>query len=285
MIPAQFDYFAPQTVEEALSLLSNYGDEAKVLAGGHSLIPTMKLRLTSLKYLIDIGRIASLKEIKQDGNVINLGALVTHHAIEASPLLKDKCPLLGAVAAQIGDMQIRNRGTIGGSLVHSDPAADWPAGILALEAKISLAGNHGQRVINAEDFFVGMLQTAVQEGEILTSIQLPLTTGEKTAYLKVPQSASGFAIVGVAVRLRLDNAGRCSAAFIGVTGVADHAYRAKSVEAELAGKILDKSVIASASEYAADGIEPLSDIHASDQYRRHLAQVYTHRAILAALEG
>src|SRR5207245_2583216 len=146
-----------------------------------------------------------------------IGALVTHHAIESSKLLRDKCPLLGAVASRIGDMQVRNRGTIGGSLAHSDPAADWPAGILALEAKLVVNGKNGERVINAKDFFVAMLQTAVGEGEILTAIRVPLTTGEKTAYLKVKQSASGFAIAGVAVRLRMDGQ-KCTSAYVGITG-------------------------------------------------------------------
>src|SRR5262249_33526759 len=159
----------------------------KILAGGHSLIPTMKLRLTSLKYLIDIGRIPALKSITEDGGWLHIGALATHHSIESSPLVKQRSPLVSSVASQIGDVQVRNRGTIGGSLAHADPAADWPAGILALDARIVVTGKAGERVINAEDFFVGMLETAIEDGEILTTIRVPVTVGEKTAYLKVPQ--------------------------------------------------------------------------------------------------
>jgi carbon-monoxide dehydrogenase medium subunit len=284
MIPAQFDYFAPKTVEEAISLLANYGGDAKILSGGHSLVPTMKLRLTSFKYLIDIGRIPSLSQIFEADGSIHIGALATHHAIEASPLLKQKCPLLCAVASQIGDMQVRNRGTIGGSLAHSDPAADWPAGILALGAKIVVTGQNGERQISSDDFFVAMLQTAVGDGEILTAINVPITTGEKTSYLKVRQSASGFAIAGVAVRLRMEGQ-RCSMAQIGITGVADHAYRAAEVERELTGRTLNAETITAAAEHAAKDIDPLSDIHASGDYRLHLARLYTRRAITAALEG
>jgi carbon-monoxide dehydrogenase medium subunit len=182
-------------------------------------------------------------------------------------------------------MQVRNRGTIGGSLAHADPAADWPAGILALEAKIVVTGKGGERVIDAQDFFVAMLETAIQEGEILTAIKVPATTGEKTAYLKVPQSASGFAIVGVAVRLRMDAGQKCSAACVAVTGVADRAYRAKEVEKALTGKTLNAEAIEAAAAHAADGVDPLSDIHASGDYRLHLAHVYMRRAIAAALEG
>jgi aerobic carbon-monoxide dehydrogenase medium subunit len=285
MIPAQFDYFAPKTIEEALDLLGEYGGDAKILAGGHSLIPTMKLRLTSLKYLIDIGRIPSLKSITEADGGLRIGALATHHSIEASELLKQKCPLLCSVASHIGDMQIRNRGTIGGSLAHSDPAADWPAGILCLEAKLVVNSKNGERVINSEDFFVAMLETAIQEGEILTAIHVPVTAGEKTAYLKVPQSASGFAIAGVAIRLRMDGGQKCSAAYVAITGVADRVYRAKGVETELTGRVLDAATIEAAAAHAADGVDPLSDIHASGDYRTHLARVYTRRAILAALEG
>jgi carbon-monoxide dehydrogenase medium subunit len=182
-------------------------------------------------------------------------------------------------------MQVRNRGTIGGSLAHADPAADWPAGILALEASMVVTGKGGERVINAEEFFVAMLETAIEEGEILTAIRVPVTAGEKTAYVKVPQSASGFAIAGVAVRLRMDGGQKCSAAYVAVTGVADRAYRAKGVEQALAGKTLNAEAIEAAAAHAADNVDPLSDIHASGDYRVHLAHVYTRRAIAAALEG
>jgi carbon-monoxide dehydrogenase medium subunit len=285
MIPAQFDYFTPSSVQEAIKLLETYGDEAKILSGGHSLIPAMKLRLTSFKYLIDIGRIAGLNTITETNGKLRIGALATHHTIATSILVKEKCPLLSSVASQIGDMQVRNRGTLGGSLAHADPAADWPAGILALDAEITLTSKNGERKVKAADFFVGMLATAMVEGEILTAVEAPITTGQKTIYLKLPQSASGFAIVGVALRLLMDSATQCREAFVAITGMAECAYRAKAVEAVLNGKRLDDAVIATAAAVAADGVEPLSDIHASDGYRAHLARVYTQRAITMALKG
>ena len=206
MIPSSFEYFAPKTVQEALGLLSKFPDEAKVLAGGHSLLPQMKLRLATPKYIVDIGRISALSSIKEEGAKLLIGALATHHSLESSALLKEKCPLLSETAAAIGDVQVRNRGTIGGSLVHADPAADWPATILALDAELKLVGPAGERVLKAEDFFVEMLTTALKPNELLTEIripQLPPRTGG--TYLKMHQKASGFAIVGVAVRLD----GRC----------------------------------------------------------------------------
>ncbi len=276
MIPAQFDYFTPSSVQEAIKLLETYGDEAKILSGGHSLIPAMKLRLTSFKYLIDIGRIAGLNTITETNGKLRVGALATHHTIATSSLVQEKCPLLSSVAAQIGDMQVRNRGTLGGAIAHADPAADWPAGILALDAEITLTSKNGERKVKAADFFVGMLATAMTEGEILTAVEVPITMGEPNVYLKLPQSA---------LRLLMDSTTQCREAVVAITGVADHAYRAKAVEAALNGKHLDDATIAAAAAVAADGIEPLSDIHASDSYRAHLARVYTRRAITMALKG
>ena len=284
MIPSNFEYFAPKSVPEALSLLNKYQEDVKVLAGGHSLLPQMKLRLAAPKYVVDIGRIPGLAYIKEADGKISIGALTTHYALESSALLKQKCPLLSETAAAIGDVQVRNRGTIGGSLVHADPAADWPAAVLALNAELKVIGKSGERTIKAEDFFVEMMTTAIQPTELLTEIripQLPARTG--STYLKMHQKASGFAIVGVAVRMTLDANQVCQEVSIGITGVTSKAYRAKSVEAELRGKKLDSAAIKQAAQKATDGIEALADLHASSEYRSHLSRVYTRRALEAAL--
>lgn len=284
MIPTSFEYFSPRSVQEALRLLEKYPDDAKILAGGHSLLPQMKLRLAAPKYLVDIGRIADLVYIKERGDQISIGAMTTHYALESSSLLKEKCPLLPQTAAEIGDVQVRNRGTLGGSLAHADPAADWPAAILALNAEIKATGPSGDRVIKAENFFVDMLSTALKTNEIVTEIRVPrfpARTG--SVYLKMHQKASGFAIVGVAVRVTVDSNQVCQEVGIGITGVGSIAYRAKSVENELKGKKLDSAAIQQASKQAASGVDPLSDLHASADYRAHLAAVYTKRALEAAL--
>ena len=277
MIPATFDYFRPNTLDEAVSLLMNHED-AKVLAGGHSLIPAMKLRLAQPKTVIDISRVADLGYVReQDGRIV-IGALATHYEIESSALLRDKCPLLSEVAPQIGDVQVRNKGTIGGSLVHADPASDWPAAILALDADLTIAGANGRRTVRATDFFVEMMQTAVQSNEILCEIRVP-TTARSVAYVKSAQKASGFAIAGVAVVV--DKARRTAA--IGISGVAAKPYRAAAVERALGGNALTTETVATAAAKAAQGVDPLGDIHASAEFRAHLAQVNTRRALELAL--
>jgi carbon-monoxide dehydrogenase medium subunit len=262
MIPAPFDYARPATLDEALGLLAKHGDDAKVLAGGHSLLPAMKLRLAQPKIVIDIGRLPDLRAIRKEGDRIAIGALATHYEIESSALLKKECPLMPEVAAAIGDVQVRNRGTIGGSIVHADPAADWPAAILALDAEMEIAGPKGRRTVKAVDFFVDMLQTAVGPGDILTAIRVA-PTGRNVAYEKFAQKASGFAVCGVAVV-----AGR-----VGITGVAAKAYRAVAVEKALAAGD------AHAAEKATDGVDVLGDIHASSEFRAHLARVHARRAL------
>ncbi len=275
MIPAAFEYVRAGSLDEALRLLAKYAEDAKVLAGGHSLLPAMKLRLAQPRVLIDIGRLSELNFVREDGGKIVLGALTTHREIEASPLLREKCPLLPEVAGHIGDVQVRNRGTIGGSLVHADPAADWPAPALALEAEMDIAGPKGKRTLPAAAFFVDMLQTALQPGEILTAIRVP-TTPKSVAYEKFAQKASGFAICGVAVVVE------GGSARIGVTGVAGKAYRASAAESALRGKF-SASAIPAAAAKAGQGVEALSDIHASAEYRAHLAGVLARRALERAL--
>src|SRR5437867_1913497 len=219
MIPSNFEYFAPKSVPEALSLLNKYQEDVKVLAGGHSLLPQMKLRLAAPKYVVDIGRIPGLAYIKEADGKISIGALTTHYALESSALLKQKCPLLSETAAAIGDVQVRNRGTIGGSLAHNDPAADWPAAMLALNAELKLIGKSGERVVKAEDFFLDMLTTALQPTELLVEVHVPAHPSHTgSTYLKMHQKASGFAIVGVAARLTVNNSQICQDAAIGITG-------------------------------------------------------------------
>ncbi len=273
MIPSQFDYHRPTTLDEALRLLSQ-SEDAKVLAGGHSLLPAMKLRLAQPKTIVDVGRIADLNYIREQNGLIAIGAMTTHFEIESSALLKDKCPLLPELALHIGDVQVRNKGTFGGSLVHADPAADWPAAVLALNAEFEIAGPNGRRTVKAADFFVEMMQTAVQPNEILREVRMPVTP-KSVAYAKFAQKASGFAIAGVAVLVNK----QARTASIGITGVAAKPYRATAVEKYLQGKELSAELIRAASSKAADGIDPLNDIHASAEFRAHLAQVQCRRAL------
>ncbi len=286
MIPAQFDYQVANTLEEAVGLLAKDPDGAKVLAGGHSLIPAMKLRLAQPQVLIDIARIKSLAYIREEGNEIRIGATTTHYEIESSDLLKRICPLLPECATSIGDVQVRNKGTIGGSLAHSDPAGDWPAAAIALQADLVVVGSNGERVIKADDFFVDMLTTALRPGEILREIRIRKPEGRfAQAYQKVPHPASGFAVVGVALNLQLGADESCQAASIGITGVATKAYRARGVESALTGHSLDDQTIAAAASHVCDGVDANSDLYASDEYRCHLAQVHTRRAIRRAVAG
>ena len=273
MIPANFDYVRPNFLDEALTALAE-NEDAKILAGGHSLIPAMKLRFAQPRTVIDISRIADLSYIREEQGQIAIGAMTTHHDIEVSELLRARCPLLPEVAAQIGDAQVRNRGTIGGSLVHADPAADWPAAILALDAELEVAGTQGRRLVAAGDFFVEMMQSAVQSNEILVEIRVP-ATGTSAAYVKFAQKASGFAIAGVAAVV--DKPGK--SVRIGITGVSSKAYRATGVEEALRGKVPTDEAILAAAEQAADGIETLNDIHASAEFRAHLAIVNCRRAL------
>jgi carbon-monoxide dehydrogenase medium subunit len=269
VIPAAFHYVRPSSLGEALDLLAKHGEDAKLLAGGHSLLPAMKLRLAQPKVLIDIGRLADLRFIRAEGDRISVGALATHYELETSDLVRAQCPLLVETASAIGDVQVRNRGTIGGSLARADPAADWPAAILALGAELELTGPSGRRIVQAEDFFVDLLQTALGPGEILTAVRVP-RTGRSVAYEKFSQKASGFAICGVAVV-------REEGIRVGITGVAAKPYRARGVEEAF------PRGIAEAARQAAEGVEAMGDLHASPEYRAHLARVYTERALVRAL--
>ena len=283
MIAAAFDYIAPLSLDEALRVLAAHGEEAKLLAGGHSLLPLLKLRLANPKLVIDLSRIPGLSNIGQEGDKIVIGALATHYQIESSKLLETKCPLLPQTARAIGDVQVRNRGTIGGSLTHADPSADWPAAILALGGEMKLLGPKGERRVPSEKFFLGAMTTAVEPTEILTEIQVPGALRRSgSAYLKMAQQASGFAIVGVAAWLRVDTKGRCEDIGIGVTGLTDKPFRARTVEERLRGNKLTPKLIEESASQVAEGADPLEELHASAKFRAHLAQVYTSRAIQEA---
>jgi aerobic carbon-monoxide dehydrogenase medium subunit len=275
MYPANFEYLRPSTVDEAIAMLVKHGDAAKLLAGGHSLIPAMKLRLARPKVIIDIGRLGGLSYVRESNGAIAIGAMTTHYEIESSAVLRDRSPLLAETARRIGDVQVRNKGTIGGSLVHADPAADYPAAVLALDAEFEVAGPKGRRTIPARSFFVDLLQTAVGPGEILVEVRVPVTA-RTVAYEKTEQKASGFALAGVAVVAGRDGVR------IGVTGVAATAYRATAAEQALTGPP-SPAAIASAAMRVADGVDALADIHASAEYRVHLAQVNAKRALTRAL--
>jgi len=285
MIPAAFDYIAPQSLDEAVSVLAAHGGEAKLLAGGHSLLPLLKLRLANPKLLIDLARIPGLSNISQQDDQIVVGALATHYQIESSKLLKTKCPLLPQTARAIGDVQVRNRGTIGGSLTHADPFADWPAAILALGGELKLSGPKGERRIAAEEFFLGTMTTAIEPTEILTEIRVPVSSRRYgSAYLKMAQQASGFALVGVAVWLRLAQDGRCEDIGVGVTGLSEKPFRARTVEERLRGNKLTPQVIEESAPHVTEGIDPMEDLHASAKFRAHLAQVYALRALQEAVK-
>jgi carbon-monoxide dehydrogenase medium subunit len=283
MIPAPFEYAAPKTLEEALRLVERHGDEAKILAGGHSLLPLMRLRLAQPRYIIDIGRLRGMSYIREENGHIAIGALTTHAEIESSDLLRAKCPLLAETAAAIGDVQVRNRGTLGGSLAHADPAADYPAALLALEVEIVAVSTAGSRTIPVNEFFLDMLTTALRPGEILSQVCVtPLAPQTGAAYEKLHQPASGFAIVGVAARLTLGKDGKIEDAGVGVTGLGPKAFRAEAVEKALRGKNASDKIFTDAARYAAQGVEPLSDLHASADYRREMASVCTRRALKRA---
>ncbi len=263
----------------------SFGEEAKVIAGGQSLLPLMKLRLAQPRVLIDISKIKELGGIQQEDDQIIIGALSTHYQVESSELLEEKCPLLCQTAGFIGDSQVRNRGTVGGSLAHADPAADLSAAFLALGAELQVNGSEGNRRIQAEEFFYGVMTTALKPTEILTAIKIPLLSGRTgTSYQKMEQKASGFAIVGVAAVVTLNEERVCSEVGLGVTGVGSKPFRARAVEEKLQGKRLNPVLIESASAEATQGVDALNDIHASAEFRAHLARVYTARALEAALK-
>ena len=282
MYPAQFDYHTPGSIKEALDLLGKHKDDAKLLAGGHSLLPAMKFRLARPAHLVDLRKVPGLSGIKEEGGTLVIGAMTTHYAVESSAVVKSKCGVLAQTAALIGDPMVRNMGTIGGSLAHADPAADYPATAIAVGAELVAEGPKGKRTVKVDDFFKGLMTTAVGGDEILTEVRVPaLAANQTAAYMKFPHPASRFAVVGVAAVLTIDG-GKCTKASVGITGAGTHAVRAKGVEAALAGKALDAASIAAAADKAPDGVDVQADLQGSVEYKKHLLKVFAKRAIEAA---
>jgi len=283
MIAQNFEYSSPNTMQEALQLLAD--GTAKVLAGGMSLIPMMKLRLAAPEHLVDLRRVPDLKTISESSGEIHIGAMATHYDLESSRLLRQRCPLLAEAAGHIGDVQVRNMGTIGGSVSHADPAADYPASLLALGAKVKLVRAGGERTLTLEDFLVDTFTTAAEPGELVREIIVPVEESKTGVnYQKMLQPASGFAVVGVAARLRKAN-GKISLARVGVTGLTSRPFRAAAVETRLEGSAGTDDDIRQAAAIIASGVDANADIHASADYRKQMAQVYGARALRAALAG
>lgn len=284
MHPYPFAYHRAASVDDALNLLQEYPDDGKLLAGGHSLLPAMKLRLAQPGHLIDISRLAELRGVTRAGNTITIGALTTHAEIEGSDMLWADCPILSEAAHVVGDQQVRNRGTIGGVLAHADPGADFPAVVLALDATVVAVSPTGEREILIGEFFQGFLTTALEPGELLTAIRIPdVPTGTGMSYQKLANHASGYAIVGIAAIVTVDG-GKVAQARVAITGASDHAYRATAVEQALTGQTRDDAACKSAAAHAVDDIDLLDDLHAPAGYRAQVTRNLTFRALKAAAD-
>ena len=283
MFPNQFEYHRPGTVQEAVRHLQELPD-AKILAGGHSLLPAMKLRLAAPAALIDLNQIDGLRGIRVDG-AVRIGAMTTYRDLIDSAELRERVPMLGETAYHVGDPQVQVRGTVGGSLAHNDPAADLTAVLLALGGEVTAVGGSGERTIPADDLFVDLLTTSLQPDEIITEIAIPAPTGRTgMAYEKHRHPASGYAVVGVAAVLTVGEGDICQAARVAVTGATSKATRASAAEQALVGQALSPDVLAAAGRAAPEGLELNGDLYASEEYRRHLVAVYARRAIERAAE-
>jgi carbon-monoxide dehydrogenase medium subunit len=282
MIPASFEYAAPSSVDEAVRALRDGGEDAKVLAGGQSLIPLLRLRFADPSVLVDLGRVDELRGIRDDGDALVIGAMTTHATVLADPLVRQHAPLLAAATATVADRQVRHRGTFGGALAHADAAGDLPAVALALDATMEVAGAGGRRTVPAAEFFVDYLTSAVGPDEVLVSVRVPKWPGWSAHYEKFQRVAQGWALVGAAALVKRDN-GSIGQARVALTNVGPTPVRASAVESALAGvSASDGAAVASAAALAAEGIRPSDDVSASADYRRHLATVVTKRAVLAA---
>jgi len=285
MIAQSFQYEAPGTIEEAIALLQKYGDDAKILSGGHSLIPMMKLRFASPEYVIDINNIKGLSHIDEDQGIVRIGALTREADIEHSGLLRKYFPIFGDVTKLIADPQVRNRGTVGGNLAHGDAANDHPAAMLALHASVVITGPSGQRTVPIDEFFFGFYMTAIQHDEILTEIQIPVPPpGTSSAYHKLERKVGDYATAGVAVQLTLDAQGICTAAGIGLTNVNPVPLRALRSEKALVGRPVTDAVVAEAAQYASEDCSPSSDLRGSEEYKRAMVAVLLKRMVRRAVE-
>jgi carbon-monoxide dehydrogenase medium subunit len=284
MYAAPFDYHAPASLDEVLSLLREHGDEAKLLAGGHSLVPVLKLRLAQPKHLVDLRKVPGLVGINEDEGQLVIGAMTTYAAVQASPLVDRRLPVLAEAVRVIGDPLVRNMGTVGGSLAHADPGADLPALALALDAELRVRGRGGERTVNAEDFFVGLMETALRPTDVLTEVRFQIPTGRAgAAYVKHKHPASGYALVGVAAVVALGEGDTIEWTRVALTGLGVQPTRAEPVEWALTGQAASDALIADAAQHAADGIEIREDLQGTRAYKANLAGVCARRALERAL--
>ena len=284
MIPAQFDYMAPTSVEDALAALAEHGDDAKIIAGGQSLLPVLRMRLNAPEMIIDLGRIESLRGIRDDGDAIVIGAMTPHAVVGSDPLVAEHATLISKAVEHLADAQIRHRGTFGGALAHADPAGDLGAPALALGAEFVIQGSGGTRTVAADDFFVDLFETAIGDDEILTEVRVPKHTGWGAHYEKFVRVAHQWPIVAVAATVRTDG-GTIAEARVGLTNMGSTPLRARATEAALAGQPATEDGVRAAAEQAAEGTNPPSDLNGEADYRRHLARVLTRRAVVAAAGG
>lgn len=283
MYPASFEYHRASSVPDALALLGRYGDDAKVLAGGHSLLPLMKLRFVTPGHVIDIGRIAALNVITESGGSVAIGAMARHADVASSAVIAKLLPALSDAAAGIGDVQVRNRGTIGGSVAHADPGADLPAVMLALGAQIVATGKSGERTIAADAFFTEALTTSLGAGELVTQIRIPVPgAGSGSAYAKHADAASGYAVVGVAALVTVGG-GKVTTASVAITGLTSKPTRLKAVESALVGQAASADSARAAAQAAGKGLDLYDDARGSVAYKSNLAAVYAARALTSAL--
>lgn len=282
MIPAQFDYAAPTSVEDALSLMAEHGDEAKIIAGGQSLLPVLRMRLNAPEWVIDLGKIDSLRGITDDGDAIKIGAMTTHHDVLNDPMVAEHALLITKAVEHLADAQVRHRGTFGGALAHADPAGDLGAPTLALGAEFVIQGPNGTRTVGANEFFVDLFETAIGEDELLVAVRVPKHTGWGAHYEKFVRVAHQWPIVAVAATVQMSGA-NITEARIGLTNMGSTPVRATAVEDALRGAGADG--IKAAADHAADGTRPPSDLNGDSDYRKHLATVLTRRAVESAAKG
>ncbi|MDO8785743.1 MAG: xanthine dehydrogenase family protein subunit M [Syntrophales bacterium] len=285
MKPFSFEYFKPNNIDEAISLLNGYGEDAVILAGGQSLIPLMNLRLARPKYIIDINKIAELSYIKDTNGGLSIGALTRHREIEKSDIIKSKYPILSKTVSLIGNPQIRNWGTIGGSISHADPGGELPTLLLALNGKVKVVGNQGEREIDGDDLFLGYLTTSIEKTEILREVYIPeISPKMGWEFVELTKRSHDFAIVSVAVLMSIDNAGKCNDVRISLGGVGSMPVRAKGAEEFLMDKAINDDSINEAANIASEEAEPESDIHASAEYRKEMVKVFVNRGLISALD-
>jgi carbon-monoxide dehydrogenase medium subunit len=281
VIPAAFDYKAPTTVDEAVRAISEAGEDGKVMAGGQSLLPVLRLRMAAPETVIDLGRVAGLSGVREDGDALVIGAMTTHYEITRDPMIATHAELLARTMATVADPQIRHRGTFGGALAHADPAGDIGAAVVAMDAEMVVAGMTGRRTVPASEFFVDYFTTALEADELLVEVRVPKLTGWGAHYEKFNRTAQAWSIVAVAATVRVDG-GTIAEARVGLTNMGPTPVRARAVEQALVGAPATADSIRSAAEHAAEGTSPPSDANADADYRRHLAGVLTRRAVAAA---